>query len=322
MNRNARIFVAGHRGMVGSAIVRRLEAMGYTNLITRGREELDLVDQAAVNTFFAENKIDQVYMASAKVGGIHANNTYPAEFIYQNLMVEANIIHAAHCNDVNKLLFLGSSCIYPKFAEQPMKEEALVTGVLEPTNEPYAVAKIAGIKLCESYNRQYGRDYRSVMPTNLYGPNDNFHPENSHVVPALLKRFHEATQRGDNEVVIWGSGKPQREFLHVDDMAAACVHVMELDDQSYQAHTQPMLSHINVGTGVDCSIRELAETIARVTEYQGELKFDSTKPDGTPRKLMDVSRLKALGWKSTISLEDGLRDAYRWFVENQDKARH
>lgn len=322
MNRDAHIFVAGHRGMVGSAIVRRLEAMGYTNLITRGREDLDLVDQAAVNAFFAEHKIDQVYMASAKVGGIHANNTYPAEFIYQNLMVEANIIHAAHCNDVNKLLFLGSSCIYPKFAEQPMKEEALVTGVLEPTNEPYAVAKIAGIKLCESYNRQYGRDYRSVMPTNLYGPNDNFHSENSHVVPALLKRFHEATQRGDNEVVIWGSGKPQREFLHVDDMAAACVHVMELDDATYQAHTQPMLSHINVGTGVDCSIRELAETIAQVTEYQGQLSFDSSKPDGTPRKLMDVSRLKALGWQSSISLEDGLRDAYRWFVENQHQARH
>ena len=322
MNRDARIFVAGHRGMVGSAIVRRLQALGYTNLITRGREELDLVDQAAVNAFFAENRIDQVYMASAKVGGIHANNTYPAEFIYQNLMVEANIIHAAHCNGVQTLLFLGSSCIYPKFAEQPMKEEALVTGVLEPTNEPYAVAKIAGIKLCESYNRQYGRDYRSVMPTNLYGPNDNFHPENSHVVPALLKRFHEATQRGDNQVVIWGSGKPQREFLHVDDMAAACVHVMELDDEVYQAHTQPMLSHINVGTGVDCSIRELAETIARVTEYQGELIFDSSKPDGTPRKLMDVSRLKALGWQSSISLEDGLRDAYRWFVENQHLARH
>jgi len=322
MNRDARVFVAGHRGMVGSAIVRRLQALGYTNLITRGREELDLVDQAAVNAFFAESKIDQVYMASAKVGGIHANNTYPAEFIYQNLMVEANIIHAAHVNDVNKLLFLGSSCIYPKHAEQPMKEEALVTGVLEPTNEPYAVAKIAGIKLCESYNRQYGRDYRSVMPTNLYGPNDNFHPENSHVVPALLKRFHEATQRGDDEVVIWGSGKPQREFLHVDDMAAASVHVMELDDETYQAHTQPMLSHINVGTGVDCSIRELAETIARVTEYQGELKFDSSKPDGTPRKLMDVSRLKALGWQSSISLEDGLRDAYRWFVENQHQARH
>lgn len=321
MNRDARVFVAGHRGMVGSAIVRRLQALGYENILTRGREDLDLIDQAAVNAFFAEQRIDQVYMASAKVGGIHANNTYPAEFIYQNLMVEANIIHAAHCNDVQKLLFLGSSCIYPKFAAQPMKEEALITGVLEPTNEPYAVAKIAGIKLCESYNRQYGRDYRSVMPTNLYGPNDNFHPENSHVVPALLKRFHEATQRGDDEVVIWGSGKPQREFLHVDDMAAACVHVMELDDAVYQAHTQPMLSHINVGTGVDCSIRELAETIARVTEYQGRLIFDSSKPDGTPRKLMDVSRLKALGWQASISLEDGLRDAYRWFVDNQHQIR-
>lgn len=321
MNRDARVFVAGHRGMVGSAIVRRLRALGYDNILTRGREELDLIDQAAVNAFFAEQRIDQVYMASAKVGGIHANNTYPAEFIYQNLMVEANITHAAHCNDVQKLLFLGSSCIYPKFAEQPMKEEALVTGVLEPTNEPYAVAKIAGIKLCESYNRQYGRDYRSVMPTNLYGPNDNFHPENSHVVPALLKRFHEATRRGDDEVVIWGSGKPQREFLHVDDMAAASVHVMELDDATYQAHTQSMLSHINVGTGVDCSIRELAETIARVTEYQGRLIFDSSKPDGTPRKLMDVSRLKALGWQASIGLEEGLRDAYRWFVEHQHQAR-
>lgn len=321
MNRDARVFVAGHRGMVGSAIVRRLQALGYKNILTRGREDLDLIDQAAVNGFFAENQIDQVYMASAKVGGIHANNTYPAEFIYQNLMVQANIIHAAHCNDVQKLLFLGSSCIYPKFAAQPMKEEALVTGVLEPTNEPYAVAKIAGIKLCESYNRQYARDYRSVMPTNLYGPNDNFHPENSHVVPALLKRFHEATLRGDDEVVIWGSGKPQREFLHVDDMAAASVHVMELDDATYQAHTQPMLSHINVGTGVDCSIRELAETIARVTEYQGRLIFDSSKPDGTPRKLMDVSRLKALGWQASISLEDGLRNAYRWFVENQHQIR-
>lgn len=321
MNRDARVFVAGHRGMVGSAIVRRLQALGYKNILTRGREDLDLIDQAAVNAFFAEQRIDQVYMASAKVGGIHANNTYPAEFIYQNLMVQANIIHAAHCNDVQKLLFLGSSCIYPKFAAQPMKEEALVTGVLEPTNEPYAVAKIAGIKLCESYNRQYGRDYRSVMPTNLYGPNDNFHPENSHVVPALLKRFHEATLRGDDEVVIWGSGKPQREFLHVDDMAAASVHVMELDDATYQAHTQPMLSHINVGTGVDCSIRELAETIARVTEYQGRLIFDSSKPDGTPRKLMDVSRLKALGWQASISLEDGLRNAYRWFVDNQHQIR-
>ncbi len=320
-DQDQRIFVAGHRGMVGSAIVRRLEALGYRNIVTRTRDELDLVDQAAVSAFFAEQHIDQVYLASAKVGGIHANNVYPAEFIYQNLMIEANVIHAAHANGVQKLLFLGSSCIYPKHAEQPMKEEALLTGVLEATNEPYAVAKIAGIKLCESYNRQYGRDYRSVMPTNLYGPNDNFHPENSHVIPALLRRFHEATQCGDEEVVIWGSGTPMREFLHVDDMAAASVHVMELDDATYQAHTQPMLSHINVGTGVDCSIRELAETIARVTEYQGRLVFDSSKPDGTLRKLMDVTRLKSLGWQAGIALEDGLRDAYRWFVEHQHEAR-
>lgn len=316
-----RIFVAGHRGMVGSAIVRRLQALGYENLVTRSRDELDLLNQAAVEAFFAEQQIDQVYLASAKVGGIHANNEYPAEFIYQNLMIEANIIHAAHSHDVQKLLFLGSSCIYPKQAEQPMKEEALLTGTLEPTNEPYAIAKIAGIKLCESYNRQYGRDYRSVMPTNLYGPNDNFHPENSHVIPALLRRFHEASQRGDEQVTIWGSGKPMREFLHVDDMAAASVHVMELEADAYQAHTQPMLSHINVGTGVDCSIRELAETIARVTEFQGELLFDSSKPDGTMRKLMDVSRLKALGWQASIGLEQGLRDAYHWFVEHQHQAR-
>lgn len=316
-----RIFVAGHRGMVGSAIVRRLQALGYENLVTRSRDELDLLNQAEVDTFFAEQQIDQVYLASAKVGGIHANNEYPAEFIYQNLMIEANIIHAAHSHGVQKLLFLGSSCIYPKQAEQPMKEEALLTGTLEPTNEPYAIAKIAGIKLCESYNRQYGRDYRSVMPTNLYGPNDNFHPENSHVIPALLRRFHEAGQRGDEQVTIWGSGKPMREFLHVDDMAAASVHVMELEADVYQAHTQPMLSHINVGTGVDCSIRELAETIARVTEYQGELAFDSSKPDGTMRKLMDVSRLKAMGWQASIGLEEGLRDAYRWFVEHQHQAR-
>jgi len=320
-NLDQRIFVAGHRGMVGSAIVRRLEALGYRNIITRTRDELDLVDQAAVAAFFAEQRIDQVYLASAKVGGIHANNVFPAEFIYQNLMIEANVIHAAHANGVQKLLFLGSSCIYPKHAEQPMKEEALLTGVLEATNEPYAVAKIAGIKLCESYNRQYGRDYRSVMPTNLYGPNDNFHPENSHVIPALLRRFHEATQRGDEEVVIWGSGTPMREFLHVDDMAAASVHVMELDDATYQAHTQPMLSHINVGTGVDCSIRELAETVARVTEFRGRLVFDSSKPDGTPRKLMDVSRLATLGWNASISLEEGLRDAYVWLLNNQDRYR-
>ena len=315
------VFVAGHRGMVGSAIVRQLEARGVGNILTAGRDRLDLLDQAAVQAFFDEHPIDQVYLAAAKVGGIHANNTYPAEFIYQNLMIEANIIHAAHTAGVQKLLFLGSSCIYPKFAEQPMREDALLTGTLEPTNEPYAIAKIAGIKLCESYNRQYGRDYRSVMPTNLYGPGDNFHPENSHVIPALLRRFHEAVQRGDEEVVIWGSGTPMREFLHVDDMAAASVHVMELSHESYTEHTEPMLSHINVGTGVDCTIRELAETVARVTGFEGRLAFDTSKPDGAPRKLMDVSRLRALGWSAQIGLEEGLRDAYRWYLEHADEAR-
>ncbi|MBF7730494.1 GDP-L-fucose synthase [Pseudomonas sp. N040] len=323
MNRNLNevVFVAGHRGMVGSAIVRRLQALGYTRVLTAGRDQLDLLDQAAVQGFFAGNGVQQVYMAAARVGGIHANNTYPADFIYENLMVEANIIQAAHVHGVQRLLFLGSSCIYPKHAEQPMREDALMTGVLEPTNEPYAIAKIAGIKLCESYNRQHGRDYRSVMPTNLYGPHDNYHPENSHVIPALLQRFHAATQRGDAEVVIWGSGSPMREFLHVDDMAAACVHVMELEAETYQANTQPMLSHINVGTGVDCSIRELAETLVRVTGFKGQLVFDATKPDGTPRKLLDVSRLKALGWQASIGLEDGLRDAYEWFVANVEQAR-
>ncbi|KIL05829.1 GDP-fucose synthetase [Stutzerimonas stutzeri] len=318
---NQTIFVAGHRGMVGSAIVRRLKALGYANILTAGRNELNLLDQAAVHGYFQANRIDQVYLAAAKVGGIHANNAYPADFIYENLMIEANIIHAAHISDVQKLLFLGSSCIYPKHAEQPMKEDALLTGTLEATNEPYAIAKIAGIKLCESYNRQYGRDYRSVMPTNLYGPHDNYHPDNSHVIPALLRRFHEAVQRGDEEVVIWGSGKPMREFLHVDDMAAASVHVMELDEALYRDNTQPMLSHINVGTGVDCTIRELAETIARVTGFSGQLTFDASKPDGTPRKLMDVSRLKALSWQASIGLEDGLRDAYGWYVENVEQAR-
>lgn len=316
-----KVFVAGSRGMVGSAIVRRLQAVGYTDIVTRTRDELDLLDQAAVRAFFQDEGIDQVYLAAAKVGGIHANNTFPAEFIYQNLMIEANIVHSAHLAGVQKLLFLGSSCIYPKLAEQPMTEAALLTGVLEPTNEPYAVAKIAGIKLCESYNRQHGRDYRSVMPTNLYGPNDNFHPDNSHVIPALLRRFHEAVQAGAEKVVIWGSGTPMREFLHVDDMAAASVYVMELDDATYQENTQPMLSHINVGTGQDCSIRELAETIARVTGFDGQLEFDTSKPDGTKRKLMDVSRLKALGWQASIGLEDGLRDAYGWFLDNQGRFR-
>ena len=317
----ARVFVAGHRGMVGSAIVRRLQALGYRDIVTCTRQELDLTDQAAVNAFFAAERIEQVYLASAKVGGIHANNVYPADFIYENLMIEANVIQAAHASGVQKLLFLGSSCIYPKHAEQPMREEALLTGVLEPTNEPYAIAKIAGIKLCESYNRQHGRDYRSVMPTNLYGPNDNFHPENSHVIPALLRRFHEAARRGDEEVVIWGSGTPMREFLHVDDMAAASIHVMELAREVWQENTEPMLSHINVGTGVDCTIRELAETIAQVVGYKGRVAFDASKPDGTPRKLLDVTRLHQLGWYHEVSLEQGLTSTYQWFLENQHRFR-
>jgi len=316
-----RIYVAGHRGMVGSAIVRQLQKRGDCELVLRTHDELDLTDQAAVRQFFSDERIDQVYLAAAKVGGIHANNTYPAEFIYENLMIECNVIHAAHQAGVHKLLFLGSSCIYPRNAPQPMREEALLTGTLEPTNEPYAIAKIAGIKLCESYNRQYGRDYRSVMPTNLYGPNDNFHPENSHVIPALMRRFHEAVQQGAGVVTVWGSGKPMREFLHVDDMAAACVFVMNLDEATYRAHTQPMLSHINVGTGVDCSIRELAETMARVTGFSGRIVFDTSKPDGTPRKLLDVSRLKALGWQAGIDLETGLRETYAWFCANQSRYR-
>jgi GDP-L-fucose synthase len=307
--------------MVGSAIVRQLSSIEGVEVVTRCRAELDLCRQAEVEQFFADERIDQMYLAAAKVGGIHANNTFPAEFIYENLLMECNLMHAAHQADVQKILLLGSSCIYPKHASQPMPESSLLTGVLEPTNEPYAIAKIAGIKLCESYNRQYGRDYRSVMPTNLYGPFDNFHPDNSHVIPALLRRFHEATLAGAPEVVIWGSGTPMREFLHVDDMAAASVHVMGLADEVWREHTQPMLSHINVGTGVDCTIRELAEAVARVTGYQGQLGFDASKPDGTPRKLMDVSRLTSLGWTANIDLETGLKDAYRWFVENQDRFR-
>lgn len=309
-----RIYVAGHRGMVGSALVRKLEADGAGEIITRTRQELDLTDQAAVQAFFKSQKINQVYLAAAKVGGIHANNTYPADFIYENLMIETNIVHAAHMTDVQNLLFLGSSCIYPKLAAQPMREDALLTGQLEPTNEPYAIAKITGIKLCESYARQYGRDYRSVMPTNLYGPGDNFHPENSHVVPALMRRFHEANQSNAPDVTVWGSGTPMREFLHVDDMAAASVHVMGQDQATYSANSDPMLSHINVGTGVDCTIRELAETMMEVTGYQGDLLFDSSKPDGTPRKLMDVSKLARLGWSASISLKDGLEQTYQWFL--------
>ena len=321
ITRDHKIFVAGHRGMVGSAIVRLLKVQGFNNIVTRTSAELDLTNQSAVENFFSSENIDAVFLAAAKVGGIHANNEYPAEFIYQNLMIEANIIHQAWKSGVEKLLFLGSSCIYPKLAKQPMREDALLTGVLEPTNEPYALAKIAGIKLCESYNRQYGTDYRSVMPTNLYGANDNFHPENSHVIPAMMRRFHEASQSGADEVIVWGTGSPMREFLYVDDMASACLHIMQLDDKTYQTNTQVMLSHINVGSGVDCTIKELAETMAKVTNFKGKIIFDSSKPDGTPRKLMDVSRLKALGWEYTTSLEDGLRSTYGWFLENESTLR-
>ena len=312
-----RNFVAGHQGMVGSAIVRALLSISDNILITASRSELDLLNQNAVKKFFEANEIDQVYLAAAKVGGIHANNQYPAQFIYENLMIQANVVHAAHLTDVQQLLFLGSSCIYPKLAPQPMDEGSLLTGVLEQTNEPYAIAKIAGIKLCESYNRQYGRDYRSVMPTNLYGPNDNFHPQNSHVIPGMMSRFHDAVVNNIKVMEIWGSGAPMREFLHVDDMAAASIHVMNLQSGIYAAHTDAMLSHINVGTGLDCTIKELAETIAKVTGFDGRLDFNKSKPDGTARKLMDVSRLRSLGWQSEISLEDGLRNTYDWFRENE-----
>lgn len=315
------IFVAGHNGMVGSAIVRQLQNQSNAQVITKTRNELDLTNQQAVLDFFRTEKIDQVYLAAAKVGGIVANNSYPAEFIYENLMIECNIIHSAHQANIQQLLFLGSSCIYPKLAEQPMSETALLTGTLEETNEPYAIAKIAGIKLCESYNRQYGRDYRSVMPTNLYGPHDNFHPENSHVIPALLRRFHEAKLNNDEEVVAWGSGKPMREFLYVDDMAAASIHVMNLDKNIYDENTHPMLSHINVGTGVDCTIRELVETVAKVVGFKGTIRFDTSKPDGAPRKLMNVDRLKSLGWKYSVPLEAGLAKSYQWFIDNANEYR-
>lgn len=316
-----RVFVAGHQGMVGSAIVRALEKAGDAEIITRTRSELDLLDQAAVFRFFNQNAVDEVYLAAAKVGGIWANNTYPAEFIYQNLIIEANIIHGAFQAGVRKLLFLGSSCIYPKLAEQPIAESSLLQGALEPTNEPYAIAKIAGIKLCESYNRQYGTDYRSVMPTNLYGINDNFHPENSHVVPALLRRFHEAKMQNLPSVTVWGSGSPMREFLYVDDMASACLHVMNLPKEVYGEHVLPMSSHINVGTGKDCTIRELANTIARAVGYRGDILWDTSKPDGTPRKLLDVGLLKRLGWQYSVELDEGIERTYQWFLQNQEKFR-
>ena len=311
-----RIYVAGHRGMVGGAIARKLRERG-AEVITRTHAELDLTDQTAVRGFFESEKPDGVVLAAAKVGGIHANNTYPADFIYENLMIEANVVHQAYAAGVQRLLFLGSSCIYPRAVEQPMREDALLTGVLEPTNEPYAVAKIAGIKLCESYNRQYGTDYRSVMPTNLYGPGDNFHPENSHVMPALIRRFHEAVEKGAEEVVIWGTGTPWREFLHVDDMAEASLFVFDLDKKTYEDNTEPMLSHINVGFGEDVTIAELAHIIAGVTGFAGRIVFDTSKPDGTMRKLMDSGRLTAMGWQPHVALAEGIRETYQWFLDHQ-----
>ena len=319
--KQSRIYVAGHRGMVGSAIIRELANQGQTNVVVRSHAELDLTDQQAVRAFFNKERPDQVYLAAAKVGGIRANNTYPAEFIYQNLMMEANVIHEAFKHGVKKLLFLGSSCIYPKLVKQPMKEEALLTGVLEETNEPYAIAKIAGIKLCESYNRQYGVDYRSVMPTNLYGIGDNYDPENSHVIPALIRRFHEANVNNTSEVVIWGSGSPMREFLYVDDMAAASIHVMNLEKTIYDHHTEPMLSHINVGFGSDVTIKALAQTISEVVGYQGLISFDHTKPEGTARKLMDSKRLNSLGWQAQVNLKDGLTKAYQDYLVNSEVLR-
>jgi GDP-L-fucose synthase len=323
MTSNPKIYIAGHRGMVGSAIVRELERKGYTNLVCRTRQELDLTNQLAVQNFFHQEKPDQVYLAAARVGGIYANNTFPAEFIYDNLMVQSNVIHQAFMHGVKKLLFLGSSCIYPRMASQPMSEDALLTGKLEPTNEPYAIAKIAGIKMCESYNRQYGAthgvDYRSVMPTNLYGPGDNYHPENSHVIPALIRRFHEAKVSGTPQVVIWGSGKPYREFLYVDDMAKASVFVMELAKEQYDQVTEPMQSHLNVGFGSDVTIAQLAQAVAKAVGYPGTIALDPTKPDGSPKKLMNSKRLNTLGWKAAVSLDDGLALAYAQFVKDHAK---
>jgi len=319
VNINDKIYIAGHRGLVGSAIVRQLESKGFTNLLMRTRKELDLTNQAKVQGFFQQERPDYVILAAAKVGGIHANNTYPADFIYQNMMIEANVINSAYENKVKRLLFLGSTCIYPKAVEQPMREDALLTDTLEPTNEPYALAKIAGIKLCESYNRQHGTDFRSVMPTNLYGINDNFHLENSHVIPALMRRFHEAKVNNDAEVLVWGTGNAMREFLYVDDMAEASLFVLELDEKTYQANTKSMLSHINVGTGKDVTIREMAETMKEVVGYEGRLVFDKTQPDGTPRKLIDVTRLEKMGWKYSVDLKEGLKRVYDWYLSESVK---
>ena len=316
MNLNDKIYIAGHNGLVGSAIFRLLQKQGFNNILTRSRDELNLTNQKQVNNFFKKEKPDYVILAAAKVGGIHANNTYPADFIYQNLMIETNVINSAYENKVKRLLFLGSTCIYPKNVEQPMNEDALLTNVPEPTNEPYAIAKIAGIKLCESYNRQHGTDFRSVMPTNLYGINDNFHHENSHVIPGLMRRFHDAKINNDHEVKVWGSGNAMREFLYVDDMAEASIFILKLDLKTYQANTQPMLSHINVGTGKDITIRELSEIMKDVVGYNGKLSFDITKPDGSPRKLIDVSRLSNMGWKYSTNLREGLKITYEWFLKN------
>ena len=316
INIHAKVYIAGHAGLVGSAIVRELNRRGFNNLLTRSHKELDLTCQAAVSAFFAQEKPEYVILAAAKVGGIYANNTYPAEFIYDNLMIEANVVQSAYANDVKRLLFLGSTCIYPREVQQPMREDALLTDVLEPTNEPYAIAKIAGIKLCESFNRQYGTDFRSVMPTNLYGMNDNFHPENSHVIPALMGRFHQARVNNEESIIVWGSGNPMREFLHVDDMAEACLFVLELDVETYKLNTRETLSHINIGTGKDISIKALSLLMADVVGYTGKIVFDSSKPDGAPRKLIDNTRLTDMGWQSSIGLRKGLQMTYEWFIKS------
>lgn len=321
MEKIKRVYVAGHNGMVGAALLRSFASRSDIELVTRSREELDLLDAQAVLGFFKNQNIQEIYIAAAKVGGIYANHSYPADFIYENLTLACNLIHMAYLAGIKKLLFLGSSCIYPKYSAQPIPESMLLSSVLEPTNEPYAIAKIAGIKLCESYNRQYGCDYRAVMPTNLYGPNDNFDVEKGHVVPALIRRFHEAKVRGDAAMVVWGSGKPRREFLYVDDLAEASIHVMELNVDVIKLHTQPMLSHINIGTGVDCSIKELAQLVASVVGFEGEIRFDDSKPDGTPQKLLDVALLKSLGWEYHIPLKKGLELTYSWFLRHQNELR-